>query len=123
MLSQIMDFFTSQAHAQADAVGPVPGASSPGGGISFLVMFVIFFLFIYFAIWRPQNKRAKEQQSLLGSLAKGDEVITAVGMAGRISKVADPYITLAITNNIDIVMQKTSVVSLLPKGTLKSLVD
>lgn len=99
----------------------LPGAGAQGGGFSFLIMFVIFFAFIYFAIWRPQNKRAKEQQQLLNSLAKGDEVMTAGGMLGRVVKLSEQHIVLSIATNTDIVLQKSSVVSVLPKGTIKSL--
>ncbi|TAK74036.1 MAG: preprotein translocase subunit YajC, partial [Gammaproteobacteria bacterium] len=83
-------------------------------------MFAIFIFFVYFAIWRPQNKRAKEQQMMLASLAKGDEVVTAGGIVGRIDKIMDKHILLSVANNVGIVMQKSAVVSILPKGTLKS---
>jgi preprotein translocase subunit YajC len=112
----ISTFFISTASAQTAAV-PAP----QGGGFSFMIMFVVFFLFIYFAIWRPQNKRAKEQQNLLNSLAKGDEVVTAGGLLGRINKINDQYLTLSIANNVDIVIQKSSVISVMPKGTLKAI--
>lgn len=120
MMDQVLDFFISNAHA--DALGSLAGPpGQPGGGYSFVFMFIVFFIFIYFAIWRPQNKRAKEQKSLLDSLAKGDEVVTAGGLLGRITKVNDQYITLAIANNVEIIMQKMSVASVMPKGTLKTL--
>lgn len=114
-MEPILSFFISNAYAESQT--PV----AQGGGFSFVIMFIIFFLFIYFAVWRPQNKRAKEQQSLLSSLAKGDEVVTAGGVLGRIVKVSDPYIVLSIANNVDIVLQKSTVVTVLPKGTLKTL--
>lgn len=114
MMEQLLNFFIPTAHA-ADAAAP------QGGGLSFTLMFVIFFLFIYFAIWRPQSKRAKEQSSLMNSLAKGDEVMTIGGMVGKISKISDQYITLSIANNVEILMQKTSVATVLPKGTIKSI--
>ena len=115
MMEQALSFFMSNAYA--DTAGPAP----QGGGMSFIMMFVIFFLFIYFAIWRPQNKKAKEQQNMMSALAKGDEVMTAGGLLGRISKISDQYITLSVANNVEILMQKSSVVSVLPKGTLKSI--
>lgn len=119
-MAQVLDFFIANAHA--DALSSIAGSpGQPGGGYSFMIMFVVFFIFIYFAIWRPQNKRAKEQKNLLSSLAKGDEVVTAGGLLGRISKVNEQYITLAVANNVEIVMQKMSVVSVMPKGTLKTL--
>jgi preprotein translocase subunit YajC len=117
MLEQLTNFFITNAHAADVAGAPAP----QGGGFSFVIMLGIFFVFIYFAIWRPQSKRAKEQQNLLGSLAKGDEIMTAGGMLGRIAKMNEQYITLTIANNIDIVVQKSSVVTVMPKGTLKSL--
>jgi preprotein translocase subunit YajC len=87
----------------------------------FFVMLIVFFLFIYFGVWRPQSKRAKEQQALLAQLAKGDEVMTAGGMLGRITKLNDQYISLAVTNQVEIMIQKSSVISVLPKGTLGAL--
>ena len=117
MMDQLIGFFISNAYADFQA-----GAASPqGGGISFVLMFVVLLGFIYFAVWRPQNKRAKEQQHMLSSLAKGDEVVTAGGLLGRITKISDPYLTLFVANNVEIVMQKSSVINVLPKGTLKSI--
>jgi preprotein translocase subunit YajC len=106
--------------SNAYADGLLPSSGQSGGGMSFVMMFAIFFLFIYFTIWRPQNKRAKETQTLLNSLSKGDEVITAGGILGRISKVTDQYISLTV-NNTEMLMQKSAIVTVLPKGTLKSI--
>ena len=121
MMELVSNFFVSSAYADTPGVVSAAGPASQGGGFSLLFMFVIFFVFVYFTIWRPQSKRAREQQNLLGSLAKGDEVMTAGGLLGRITKMTDQYITLAITNNVEIVMQKSSVVNVLPKGTLKAI--
>jgi preprotein translocase subunit YajC len=118
MIEQLLSFFVSSAYA-ADA--PVAAAPQQGGGLSFMMMFVVFFIFIYFAIWRPQSKRAKEQQNLLGSLAKGDEIITVGGLIGRVTKLTDQYIAITVADNVEIMMQKSAVVSVLPKGTLKSI--
>lgn len=118
-MEQLLNFFVSNAYAES--AGPFSGSGAQGGGFSFVIMFAVFFLFIYFFIWRPQNKRAKEQQNLLDSLAKGDEVITAGGLLGRINKISGQYITLSVANNVDMVMQKSSIVSVMPKGTLKTI--
>lgn len=117
MMEQILSFLVSNAYADTAAAA----ANPQGGGFSFIMMIVIFFAFLYFAIWRPQSKRAKEQQNLLGSLAKGDEVITAGGLLGRINKITDQYVALSVGENLEIVIQKSAVVSVLPKGTLKTI--
>ena len=70
---------------------------------------------------RPQQKKAKEHKALLEALGKGDEVVTASGMAGRITKVGDDFVTIEIAANVEIQMQKPSIAVVLPKGTLKSL--
>ena len=111
----ISDFFISSAHAETGA------QPAPQGGFSFFIMMGILIFFMYFAIWRPQARRAKEQRNLLNSLAKGDEVVTAGGMLGTIAKLSEQYVVLALANNVEITLQKSSIVSALPKGTLKSV--
>ena len=105
----------SPAFAQA---APAPGG---GGDMSMLVILVLFFVMMYFLMIRPQMKRAKEQKQMLESLQKGDEVITAGGVVGRISKLGEQYITLEIAPNTEVSVQKAAVQVLLPKGTLKSI--
>lgn len=118
MMEHLLNFFVSTAYADVPASAT---SGAQGGSFSFIIMFAVFFLFIYFAVWRPQNKRAKEQQNLLNSLAKGDEVVTVGGVLGRINKISDQYILLSVANNVDIVIQKSTVTSVLPKGTLKTI--
>ena len=116
-----MNFFI--ANAYADTMGSVPGAAQQGGGFpSMLLIMGLFVVFMYITIWRPQSKRAKEQQNMINSIGKDDEVITAGGVLGRVSKVSDQYITLSVATNLDLVLQKSAVVSVLPKGTIKSIV-
>src|SRR5688572_10931202 len=105
-----MDFFISAARA-ADAAETAAGPS-PLINIAFLGGFVIIF---YFLIWRPQSKRANEHKTLLGSIGKGDEVLTNSGIMGRINKVDDNYISLQVADNLEIKMQKASVAAVLPK--------
>ncbi len=116
MLEQIVNAVISPAYAQPG----IPEAAGQQGGMSFAVMFLIFFLFIYFAIWRPQNKRERETRTMLDGLAKGDEVTTIGGIVGRISKINDKFITLTVGNNLEMLMQRSSVAGVLPKGTIKS---
>ena len=114
---QLLDFFISSAHAEVANAAPAQTA----GNFSFMFMMIVVFIFIYFTVIRPQTKRAKEQQMLLSGLTKGDEVITAGGLLGKISKISDQYLQLTIANAVEITVQKSAIVSVLPKGTLKSI--
>lgn len=117
MLDQLLSFFVSNAHADT----AVAGAPQQSSNMSFIILMALMFGMMYFVIWRPQSKRAKEQRDLLSSVAKGDEVMTTGGLYGRVAKINEQNITLTIANNVDIMMQKSSIVSVLPKGTLKSM--
>ena len=86
-----------------------------------LLLLVGFVAIFYFLLWRPQSKRRKEHQSLMGSLDKGDEVVTAGGIVGQITKVEDDFVALKVAENIEFRVQKSSVSATLPKGTLQSL--
>ncbi len=119
MMETLLNVIASPAYA--DDGMAVGATSAQQSSMSFVVMFVIFFIFIYFAIWRPQNKRAREQQEMMESLTKGDEVMTAGGVVGRISKVAEQFVTVSVANNVDLLLQKSSVINVLPKGTIKSI--
>ncbi|MBI5448039.1 MAG: preprotein translocase subunit YajC [Gammaproteobacteria bacterium] len=103
----------------AYAAAPANSAATQSS-MSSLVMLAVFFVVFYFLLWRPQSKRAKEQKNLLANLAKGDEVIAAGGIVGRISKINDSFVTLNVADNVELTVQKASVVSTLPKGTIKS---
>ncbi len=106
--------FISNAYAQAAAAGPESSL------MSFLPI-VLMFIVLYFLMIRPQMKRQKEQKAMMEALAKGDEVITAGGIVGKVSKVTDAYVTLEVGNGTEIVVQKAAVSTLLPKGTIKAL--
>jgi len=76
---------------------------------------------LYFLMIRPQMKRAKEHKTMVEALQKGDEVITAGGVLGRITRVNDAYVLVEIAPNTEVSVQKTAVQTLLPKGTIKSI--
>lgn len=103
----------------ANAYAANAASSGRQGLISMLPMFIILILFMYFLILRPQSKRAKEQRELLSSIKQNDEVVTAGGMLGTITKINDNFVTLKIAEGVEVTMQKSSVVSTLPKGTIK----
>ena len=96
--------------------------AAPGGPSQFtpLLMVGVFFVIFYFLLFRPQQKRAKEHQSLLSKLATGDEVVTTGGLLGKVTEVGETFITLEIADGVRIKVQKMQVTQLMPKGTLKS---
>ena len=107
--------FISNAYAQA------AGAAGPEGGLMSFLPIILMFVVLYFLMIRPQMKRQKEQKAMMDALAKGDEVITAGGMVGKVSKVTEAYVTLEVAENAEVVVQKSAVTTLLPKGTIKTL--
>ncbi|WP_018936590.1 preprotein translocase subunit YajC [Thioalkalivibrio sp. ALJ24] len=109
-----MDFLISAAHAQE-------GQAAGGGLIEFLIMIVIFFAIMYFLIIRPQSKRAKEHRAMVEALSKGDEVVTNGGIAGKITEVGENFIRVDVADGVNIAVQKQSVQSVMPKGSLKDL--
>ena len=76
---------------------------------------------MYLIIFRPQSKRAKAQKALESSITKGDEVMTAGGLLGKVIKVNDDYVLLEVTDKVELKMQKSSIVAALPKGTLAQI--
>lgn len=107
--------------AAAEAAGPAGGQGQGPNIISEVIFFGGFILIFYFLIWRPQAKRAKEHKALMSGLSKGDEVVTNGGMAGRITKVTDDFVVLEVADKVEIKVQKASVATALPKGTLKDI--
>lgn len=99
-------------------------AGAPGGLVQFLP-FILMFVVLYFLMIRPQIKRQKEHKAMVEALAKGDEVITAGGLLGKVSRVTDSYITLEVAQQdgkpVEVLCQRVAVSSVLPKGTIKDL--
>jgi preprotein translocase subunit YajC len=94
--------------------------AQPDPFLSFLPLIVIFVIF-YFLIIRPQMKRTKETRKMQEALQKGDEVITASGQVGKITKISEQYLTLEIANGVETVFQRGAIQAALPKGTIKDL--
>jgi preprotein translocase subunit YajC len=109
-----MSLLISEAHAQA------AGAAPAQGGLLNMLILPIMLVVFYFLLIRPQQKRAKEHQNMLSKLGSGDEVVTAGGILGRITEVADGFVTLEIADGVRIKVQKSQVTQLVPKGTYKS---
>jgi len=111
-----MSFLISDAMAEGGAAAA--GQPSMTGQLVMLVGFVVIF---YFLLWRPQAKRQKEARALIDNLQKGDEVVFAGGLLGRIVKLEGDFAVVALNDTLEVKVQKASVVASLPKGTLKSL--
>ena len=104
-----MEFFISNAHAQA---------AQQGDAFGFLLPMLIIFGAFYFLLIRPQQKRQKAHTALIGALKTGDEVLTAGGILGRVTAVSDHYATLKIADDVEIKVQKSTVSAVVPKGTI-----
>ena len=107
-----MDFLISSAYAQAAGAAP----QSPW---SPLVMMLVFVAVFFFFVIRPQMKRAKDHRNMVAAIAKGDEVVTNGGILGRVTSVADSQVGVQIASGVEVQLQRSSVVQVLPKGTLK----
>lgn len=111
-----MNFFISDALANTvPAQGQAPGGSPMFTILLMAVMFIAF----YFLLIRPQSKRAKEHKAMVAALGKGDEVVTAGGMMGRITKVQDNSVTVEVASGVEIQFQRHAIQTVLPKGTVK----
>lgn len=95
-----------------------PGFSDLLGGP--FVFIILMFVLMYFMMIRPQQKRQKEMRQMLSALAKGDEVVTSGGIAGRVEELGDSFVTVEIAPSVKIKLQKSAVTQVLPKGSLKS---
>ena len=105
--------FISNAYAQA------PAAAGDGGSLMSLLPLVLMFVVLYFIMIRPQMKRQKEHKAMVDALAKGDEVVIGGGLLGRITKVGDNYLSLEVAAGVEVQCQRSAVVQVLPKGSIK----
>jgi preprotein translocase subunit YajC len=109
--------FISSAFAQT-----APAAAAGGdmqSSLMSMLPLVLMFVVLYFVMIRPQMKRQKEHRAMIDALAKGDEVATAGGVIGKVSRLGDTYVGLEIANGVEIQVQRSAVVQVLPKGTFK----
>ena len=105
----------SPAYAQA------AGAASQGDLLTTMLPMIAIFVVFYFLLIRPQQKKAKEARAMVAALEKGNEVVTAGGIVGRIARMSDQYVTIEVAPNTEITVQRQAISQLLPKGTMKSL--
>ena len=100
-----------------------PAAAAAGGDImsslTGMLPLVLMFVVLYFVMIRPQMKRQKEHKAMIDALAKGDEIATAGGLLGKVTKLGDTTLSLEITSGVEVQLQRSAVVQVLPKGTVK----
>ena len=105
--------FISTAYAQTAAGGDMQSS------LMSMLPLVLMFVVLYFVMIRPQMKRQKEHRTMIEALAKGDEVATAGGLLGRVTKLGDAHLSLEIANGVEVQVQRSAVVQVLPKGSIK----
>lgn len=110
-----MSLFISNAFAQE------PAAAAQGDPLLSLLFPIGLIVLLYFLMIRPQVKRQKEHKQMVEALAKGDEVITAGGLAGRITDLGDTFAHLEIADSVEVKIRRQAVEAVLPKGSLKEL--
>ena len=108
--------FISSAFAQTTAAAT--GSDFQSTLMSMLPL-VLMFVVLYFVMIRPQMKKQKEHKAMIDALAKGDEVVTGGGMFGKVTKIGDSNVSLEIASGVEIQMQRSAVVQVLPKGSIK----
>ena len=109
-----MSLFISTAHAAGEA-------SQQPSLIANLGMIAVFVAIFYFLIWRPQSKRAKEHRALVESLGVGSEVVFAGGLMGKVHKIEGDFAVIELSRGVEVKIQRASVISVLPEGTLNNL--
>ena len=110
--------FISEAFAQA-APAATAAAESPLGGFMGMLPILLMFVVLYFVMIRPQMKRQKETKAMVDAIAKGDEVVLAGGLLGKVSKLGDTFMHVEVASGVEVQVQRSAVVQVLPKGTFK----
>jgi preprotein translocase subunit YajC len=110
--------FISTAFAQTAPAAAAAGVDMQSSLTSMLPL-VLMFVVLYFVMIRPQMKKQKEHRTMIDALAKGDEIATAGGLLGKVSKLTESTITLEVANGVEVQLQRHAVVQVLPKGSIK----
>ncbi len=108
--------FISQAFAQT---APAAATGSTESSLMSMLPLVLMFVVLYFIMIRPQMKRQKEHKAMIEALAKGDEVVIGGGVIGRVAKIGESMLNVEVANNVELQVQRSAVVQVLPKGTYK----
>ena len=109
--------FISTAFAQTAPVAAAGGDMQ--SSLMSMLPLILMFVVLYFVMIRPQMKKQKDHKSMIDAISKGDEVVTAGGVLGKISKIGDNYLGLEVANGVELQIQRSAVVQVLPKGSIK----
>ena len=120
---QLFAYLGSPAVFITSAFAQTAPAAAPAGGLGAtllnLMPLVLMFVVLYFLMIRPQLKKQKEHRAMIDALAKGDEVATAGGVLGKVSSLSEGYMSLEISAGVEVQVQRSAVIQVLPKGTIK----
>jgi len=100
--------FISPAYAQTAADGP--------GLLTSMIPFVLIFLIMWLLLIRPQQKKMKEHRAMVEALRRGDQVVTAGGIVGKVSKVKDDgEIEVEIAQNVTVRVLRHTITGVVSK--------
>ena len=109
----------ASAYAQTAPAVAASGGSDIQSSLMSMLPLLLMFGVLYFVMIRPQMKKQKEHKAMIESIVKGDEVVSAGGFLGRVSKLGDVFISVELATGVEVQMQRSAVVQVLPKGTMK----
>lgn len=112
--------FISSAFAQTAPAAAAAGGSDMMSTLTGMLPLVLMFVVLYFVMIRPQMRKQKEHRTMIEALAKGDEVATAGGLLGKVTRLGEGYLTLEISPGVEVQLQRSAIVQVLPKGTINS---
>ena len=115
-----LSVFISSAFAQTAPAAAAAGGSDMMSTLTGMLPLVLMFVVLYFVMIRPQMRKQKEHRSMIEALAKGDEVATAGGLLGKVTRLGEGYLTLEISPGIEVQLQRSAIVQVLPKGAINS---
>ncbi len=104
-----------------DAVAAATTSAQSANPLMSLILPIGLVVLFYFFLIRPQSKRQKEHKQMINELQKGEEILTSGGMLGKITKLNDNFVTLEVSKDIFINIQRSGVQTVMPKGTIKDL--
>ena len=110
--------FISSAFAQT-APAAAAGGSDIMSSLTGMLPLVLMFVVLYFVMIRPQMKRQKEHRAMIEAIAKGDEVVIGGGILGKVARMSEQYLNIEIASGVEVQVQRSAVVQVLPKGTIK----